>query len=158
MTVDDLGKLLMAARYEDLERALAADATHINDLDSTKQTLLERAIAWKHPRAVEILLRDGADPNRVDDQGRTPLAGAVSHDDEHSVQLLLRHGADHSIADAHGNAPLWAAVIRHRGGPGPIIRALLAAGADKHHVNRHGRSPAQLAASINSPELHAIFA
>lgn len=155
--IDRLSRLLLASRYDDFRHSLSLDHSAINEWDSDNQTLLHLAIAWKHPKAVRILIAAGADVNRVDGDNCTPLVYAVSHRDEASAMALLDAGADHSIKDNHGNGPLWTAVIKYQGGEGKVIRALLQAGADRHSVNKYGKTPLQLAMSINSSELHAMF-
>jgi ankyrin repeat protein len=72
------------------------------------------------------------------------------------VSLLLTHGAVTEVEDANGNTPLFRAVFDSRG-RGDVIALLLRAGADRDHENKHGVTPAQLAATIGNYDVAQFF-
>ena len=95
----------------------------------------------------ESLLEAGADPSFADDNGYTPLHFAAQERHAAMVSLLLVHHANPNAADAHGNHPLWTALM-HARGQQECARLLLQAGADRHHRNKAGRSPDDLAQTL----------
>lgn len=110
------------------------------------RTPLYAAVRADRIRAVESLLKNGADPNQrftyrspVDggiEAGRVALHYAVSPG---MVALLLAAGTDVNATDAIGTTPLMCAAFH---GLLPVVQALLAAGADararqdRQHVRR----------------------
>jgi len=97
--------------------------------------------------AARSLLDAGADPNFTDDNGYTPLHFAAQENQAAIVTLLLAHHANPSAADVHGNNPLWTAVM-HAHGQKECAALLLQAGADRHHKNKAGRSPYDMAVAF----------
>jgi ankyrin repeat protein len=96
---------------------------------------------------VTSLLDEGADPNRADDNGYTPLHFAAQESRRDLISLLLSRGASPNSTDIHGNSPLWTAVMNAQGRFEAMI-LLLHGGADRHHKNKHGRSPFDMAMTI----------
>ena len=65
------------------------------------------------------------------------------------------HAPSHAEVDAldvDGNTPLWCAILRTLG-DGPIVQLLLGHGADLHHANQDGRTPAHLAEALGGVAL-----
>ncbi|MDH4113432.1 MAG: ankyrin repeat domain-containing protein [Actinomycetota bacterium] len=98
------------------------------------------------------LIEGGSDVGIGDHDGLTPLHYAAQGCSVAVANLLLANGADIDAEDVDGNTPLWSATLRTRG-EGPIVILLLGAGADPHHENREGRTPAKLAKALGGVEM-----
>ncbi|MFP3016844.1 MAG: ankyrin repeat domain-containing protein [Wolbachia sp.] len=68
------------------------------------------AIRDRVDRAVDLLLKAGADPNAKNAEGETPLYYAAAIGNNESVSSLLRAGANPSICDRQGKTPQQAAI------------------------------------------------
>ena len=73
-----------------LERGAAVDASG----GSQDRTSLHRAIAWKMPQLVQLLLEHGADVNVRDENGITPCELASSCGSQEIVELMSAYGAE----------------------------------------------------------------
>lgn len=114
-------------------------------------------------KAIEALLRRGADIQETDKNGVTPLHHAVRFRSPTAVATLLEHGANvNQVCKRSGSTPLHRAVTS-TGAPGTagrksearrIIELLLEYGADPSITNRNGRKPADYA---TDPELTALL-
>jgi uncharacterized protein len=165
-----------AALQQDLRlepAALAAGATR--DLD---ESLLTDAI--EHPDTLQALLGMGLDPNRKGASGRTPLMVAARLDLADAAALLLAHGADPNTgagdavaqSDLAGDAQCMQAGPSTTDTPGrtalsyaaehaslPLVRLLVAHGADKNRRDSAGRRPADyLAKRPGDPAAKATVA
>jgi ankyrin repeat protein len=103
------------------------------------------------PRAQELVDR-GNDLQILDHAGQTPLHYAAQGGSVAVAALLLSKGVEVDAEDMDGNTALWHATLRTRG-EGPIVQLLLGHGADPHHENREGRSPARLAKALGGVEM-----
>ena len=65
-----------------LLEAMLVDGIDVNELDAMGRSLLHWAVESAHVDAVELLLRNGADPDVRDHEGRTPRDIASEHDDK----------------------------------------------------------------------------
>lgn len=111
-------------------------------------------------KALDRLLKAGADPTASDKDGYGALHIAVQERHLAVVERLLAAGADPDAVDKHGNGPLWTA--GYSAGPGvdddapfEIVARLLAGGADPEHLNRVGKAPTAWAEG--NPRLAAIY-
>jgi ankyrin repeat protein len=111
-------------------------------------------------KALDRLLKDGADPTASDKDGYGALHIAVQERQLAVVERLLAAGADPNAVDKHGNGPLWTA--GYSAGPGveatepfEIAARLLAGGADPNHLNRVGKAPTTWAEG--NPKLTAVY-
>ena len=87
-------------------------------------------------RVADILAR-GSNIHARDEDGNTALMYAVGSGDAELVRLLVRAGAEVDAANERGMTPLMYAV--HRGIAGePVLRTLLAAGADPRQATTDG--------------------
>jgi ankyrin repeat protein len=103
------------------------------------------------------LLVIGQDPELRDRNGATPLHLAAQHGNLGVVTVLLDAGARVDTADKHGNSPLFAAVYGYQG-RGDLIELLRRHGADPHHANTSGQTPAGLARLIANYDVKKFFA
>jgi tankyrase len=119
------GLLLAAASAHDPEarvqraviRLLIRRGGDVNERDKNGVTPLHRAVRFRSPAAVKLLLEHGADPNAVDRRsGSSPLHRAVmetgapatagkARQVEEIITLLLAHGADPAIGNKAGKTP-----------------------------------------------------
>jgi uncharacterized protein len=98
-------------------RLLIRHGANVNETDKNGVTPLHRAVRFRSPAAVKVLLKSGADPNAVDRRTRSsPLHRAVtstgapatagkSKEVEEIVGLLLAHGADRAPMNKSGKTP-----------------------------------------------------
>ena len=92
---------------------------------------------------LEGLLRVGASVDSVDEHGRTVLhVACAAGEDEVVAWLLQRQHADFRIAAEGGRRPLHVAAAA---GQVEACRLLLEAGAELHHFDDNGDTPATLA-------------
>jgi uncharacterized protein len=101
----------------DVIRLLIRHGANVNETDKNGVTPLHRAVRFRSPAAVKVLLENGADPNAVDRRTRSsPLHRAVtstgapttagkSKEVEEIVGLLLAHGADRASVNKSGKTP-----------------------------------------------------
>lgn len=102
-------------------------------------------------RAQESVDR-GNDLQAIDNAGQTPLHYAAQGSSVAVAALLLSKGVEVDAEDIDGNTALWHATLRTRG-EGPIVQLLLGHGADPHHENHEGRSPARLAKALGGVDM-----
>ena len=105
----------------------------------------------KQRRAIEALLRSGADIHQTDKNGVTPLHMAVRFRSPAAVEALLKHGACvNQVCKRSGSTALHRAVTS-TGAPATagkqaqakeIIALLLQFGADPKIKNKTGKTPA----------------
>ena len=96
---------------------------------------------------VQALLKAGAEVNAADNQRWTPLHFAAQEFNVENARALVGATADLEAEDVYGNTPLWRATFASKG-RGDVVVLLLHAGADRHHANKSGNSPLQLANRI----------
>jgi ankyrin repeat protein len=135
-------------------RFLLARGADVNGKGDDGSTAMHIAVIDQNADVIKILLDAGADVNAVDSTGRTPLFILTLYFSSHSpplsslVRLLLDRGADVNALDKDGQTPLLLAVSqlfatagRGAATPSPLLRLLLASGAD---LNRRGASSTPL--------------
>ena len=110
----------------------------------------------KQPKAVELLLDEGADINASTlDDGRTVLDLASSYNEEPAViDLLLERGANiQATGNDYGSTALHHAAISNE--EPAVIVLLLDQGADIQAKDKRGRTPLHLASYANEPAVIA---
>ena len=97
-----------------------------------KETRLAAAVEKGDIKAVERMLKKGADPDAYEGRSLTPLNIALMNGDIEMVKLLLKYGADPNafgeLSEAE-MAPLTLAVV-YSERPADVLRLLIDAGAD----------------------------
>ncbi|XP_025055158.1 BRCA1-associated RING domain protein 1 isoform X2 [Alligator sinensis] len=106
------------------------------------ETLLHIASIKGDLTAVELLLKNGADPNVKDHAGWTPLHEACNHGHKEVVELLLQHGALVNTTGYHNDSPLHDAA---KNGHVSIVELLLLHGASHNALNIFGLRPVDYA-------------
>ncbi|HEY1016479.1 MAG TPA: sigma-70 family RNA polymerase sigma factor [Herpetosiphonaceae bacterium] len=106
-------------------------------------TALHRAIAYRQPAIIALLLERGADVAASTKFGETALHLAVSFNQPETARQLLDRGADPDAAVANGMTPLHWAASR---GLAELVALLLARGANPALIDRNGRAARDWAA------------
>lgn len=106
-----------ARRQQAVIRWLIRCGADVNETDKNGVTPLHRAVRFRSPAAVKLLLEKGANPNAVDRKSRsTPLHRAVTHTGAPTtagkskeitriIRLLLAHGANPTIRNKMDKTP-----------------------------------------------------
>jgi uncharacterized protein len=113
------------------------------------ETRLAEALKAGDRKAVQILLKQGADVNAADPDGTTPLQWAVRGDDIDTVQILLRRGANPKVANRYGVTPL--SLAAGNGNPA-MVNILLKAGANPGAAGPGGQTILMIATRTGNPE------
>jgi ankyrin repeat protein len=103
--VDALGK----GDLESLEKRLKTGGIDLNKFQSTRYSPLHHAVDLGNKKAVELLIRYGADINLKDLAGNTPLHFAALEGDLKLIRVLMENGADEEITNERGETPLASA-------------------------------------------------
>ena len=116
--------------------------------NATSVTSLERAARTGDIATIRALAAAGADVNAPNPRGTrwTPLLHAIHKDQRRSVDTLIALGADVNRASPSGLSPLEMAAGN---GQSPIVKRLLAAGADP-------RAPGVFTAAVSGGALSDI--
>ena len=146
---------VFANNFVALQAALSGGADP-NELDSDGRTPLIHAVIDNQLEIARLLVESGAQIDVRDYRGTTALHVAAQNQNLEMASLLLHHGAPIDAEDGDGNTPLSTAVFNSKG-HGDLISALLSAGADRDHQNKHGVSPLELAKSIANYNITQYF-
>lgn len=92
-----------------------------------------------------------------DREGFTPLHFAALHHASEAAGALVESGVTIDSENIYGNTPLFVAVYNYEGDP-TIIQLLREHGADPHHSNKSGQTPAGLAHLIADTNVAEYFA
>ena len=149
--IKTFGNLINCIKSGNSLTNLNIDPTIINSKDNHEQTPLHYAVLL-NPKAIPVLVNNGADVNIKDNNERTPLHYAVQFNPK-AVPALLDKGADPNIKDNDDNTPLHDAVELNPN----AVPALLDKGADPNITNNNGRTPLHHAAVFNPEVIPALL-
>jgi ankyrin repeat protein len=113
------------------------------------ETRLTEALRAGDHKAIQALLKQGADVNAADPDGTTPLQWAVRSDDADTVEMLLRAGANPRAANRYGVTPLSLAAAY---GNAEILEILMNDGADPAAPAPAGETVLMVAARTGNPQ------
>ena len=124
----------------DIVQLLVDAGSDINHQDKWLRTPLHYAVNNDDPRAVDVLLKAGANTELRDSEGQTPLREVLLEPEV--LERLLAAGADADAPDNRQNTALHAIVVYHTLVAMPL---LLKAGANPNLVNEDGDTPLHVA-------------
>jgi ankyrin repeat protein len=127
------GGLHAAAHRGDVAAMARADRAALSARDAHGRTPLHVATFARQRKAIEALLKAGADPSLLENDRYDAVTIAAVADDEESLRVLLANGASAKLVTSRydGTALIAAAHLGHDG----VVRQLIAAGAPLDHVN-----------------------
>lgn len=135
-----------AGKLRWIESALDAGAP-IDCVDRMGQTPLMEAAAHGRTGAVQLLLRRGANARYVDDMGWGALHIACMEPSPGVYKALLKAGIPCDLEDGEGKTPLMTLVeslVQNGSSGGEELEVLLRAGANPHHADHEGQTPADV--------------
>ena len=138
--------------YDLVERLVGKHPEQINAEGGLMGTPLVAAMARKHFRIAEFLLRNGADVDARDPFTETLLYVACNDGALDFVLWLLDHGADVNARCREGCTPLHTAALNVQF---QILQILIEHGADIHLRNDLGEFPLHIAARPRSHFRHS---
>lgn len=142
--------------WADAIALLAAKGLDVNNRDKAhdERTPLHAAAYEGHVEAVLALIEAGADVSALNNKQETPLFAAAYRGRAPIVQLLLNKQVDVNVQNNSQNTPLHLAIVsRHK----ETVQLLLNAGARTDIVGAGQLTAPQLARTVNSPEIAALF-
>ncbi len=101
------------------------------------------------------LIANGANIDHQDRNGYCALHFAGQEKRFECAELLLEKDASLELADLHGNTPIWTAIFNSQGDT-RSVKLYVQHGADLDHLNKHQRTPRQLAETIGGFDLSSI--
>lgn len=131
-----------------LQEALRQCSSSIDAVDVDGRTALSWSSSRGDLRALECLLRNGADVNKADTLGNTPLSYAVRSGSRLCVQLLFEHGASLDTASRDGLSPLHRLAGKWDGLE--LLRFLVSNQVDINITREDGASPLICAISFGN--------
>src|SRR2546430_1635927 len=132
--------------------------TSVQNRDRDGRIPLHQAAVHGKLTDVKQMIAAGDDVNATDKEGFTPLHMASQQGHADVAKALLDAGANVDAKDAWGNTPLWRAVFAYSSTrDGSLIRLLLERGADPHSTNVAGKSPREMALTLDKPGIREFF-
>lgn len=144
-----LHKIVLGLSRDDLQPQLERSTSSIDEQDFDGRTALSWAAAKADLKAVETLLKFGADPNIYSKRGHTSLSWAAqspSRMRRDVIHTLLDYGADVDWVDSYKRTPL---VYATSDVDDPdCLRLLIESGANVNWRDCHRRTPIGYAAKM----------
>jgi ankyrin repeat protein len=151
-----LTAFISSARSTDtkaVEGLIASDPEIVNARDRAGSTPLHHAAGFGSYEVVELLRQKGADPNAANRRKSTPLFWAIH--DERKLRLLIQHGAKVNAKLVDGRTLAYQAASLGNGIP--VLRLLLARGANPDEKTTTGMTPRMAAAGHANVEAMRLF-
>ncbi len=125
----------------------------------THDGYLRTALIWStffnNISLLSWLIENRANINHQDTNGYTALHFAGQEKHFECAKLLVDKGANLELQDFHGNTPLWTAIFNSKGDT-RLVKYYVQKGANLDHINKHQRTPRQLAETIAGFDLASI--
>eukprot|EP00756_Hemistasia_phaeocysticola_P042589 Hpha_TRINITY_DN16977_c0_g1::TRINITY_DN16977_c0_g1_i12::g.56219::m.56219 len=100
------------SRDDLLTQLLEADMVSIDECDDEGRTPTFVAARYGHAKALDVLIKHGANVNQANTEGRTPCHYAAEHGHTDALRKLIKGKADVNSADSKGCTPSFAAATR----------------------------------------------
>lgn len=139
---------------EEIERLARDNEDIVNAPDEKGKLPLVQAAWWGKDKAIEVLLKSGAEVNNKDGDETTALKAAVATGNEGIIEALLREHADVNLTDKHGSTPLIAAAMKNNV---KVATLLLARGAKIDEPNNKGETALTKAVNLGYVDLVEIL-
>ena len=127
----------------------------IDACDSYLRTALIYSTFYDNMDLLAWLIDNGANINHQDRNGYSALHFAGQEKKLRPAKLLVDKGANLELEDIHGNTPIWNTIFNSKGDT-QIVDFYIAKGANLNHVNKHGKTPRQMAEIITGFDLPTI--
>ena len=128
----------------------------VNAKNGAGETALMLAAGNGNPKAVALLLAHGADTRVRTKRNETALGNAATSGVEETVQLLLDRGAEVNVQNIRGFSPLMLAAASDTA-PAPVVKLLLAKGANTTYTGDYDEAAADLAAKRGDTEVTRLL-
>jgi len=151
--VDAMSSDIENGKNENVKKLLAE--VGIDSCDGYLRTALISATSCNNIELLQWLIDNGANVNHQDRNGYSALHFAGQEKCLECAQLLINKGANLELADIHGNTPLWTTIFNSKGDT-RIVKLYVRNGANLDHVNKHDRTPRQMAETIAGFDLTSI--
>lgn len=152
----DVFEAAATGRTERLRELITQDSSLANAYSPDGFTPLGFAVFFGQPRAVEALLKAGANVNAPSRETMkvTPLASAAAAKQNDIAHLLIAHGANVNARAAAGHIPLHEAAAN---GNVELVKLLIECGADVNAKTGDGKTPLDFATEYKRPEVIALL-
>ena len=122
----------------------------VNSRDVHGKTPLIRAIKLEDSetrmKALNLLIRYGANVNHKDNMGRTALSYAAELQSNDAIRALVKNNVDPNIEDNNGNTPLlYCSMVDNAVGIGMLTKSYRRLGLDVDRLNSEGMSALMVA-------------
>lgn len=145
-----LGMAAMGNKAEAMQLLINAMPLSPDKVHIMNNILLDISCWYRTDKAIEVLLKNGADVNCQGNDGETPLMNALAFEpDQLCIAKLLEGGADVNMADKNGQTPLMiaigAACRKYSDLYIDSVLQVIRAGADINKADNEGVTPLLLA-------------
>ena len=124
----------------------------VDACDSYLRTALIYATFYDNLDLLAWLIDNGANINHQDRNGYSALHFAGQEKKLRPAKLLLDKGASLELEDVYGNTPIWNTLFNSKGDT-QLVDFYIAKGANLDHVNKHEKTPRQMAEIIKGFDL-----